>query len=271
MRRLGILIVVLLVVTACSFSRNVHRRSNLMAYLYPKSDVAPPLSSNVALQLPLKLGIAFVPAEYGGVVPADVEHDLLEIVKKTFQGREWVREIAVIPSSYLTPAGGFDNLEQISRMFGTDVIALASVDQLQSSDPGRMSFLYLSIIGAYVLPLDRNDTRTLIDVAVFHVPTRTFLLRAPGQSHITGHSTAVDVHTTLADKSNRGMTLAMQDVSKNLDEEVKRFKASIASGERKDVDIITSKGESVRTSGSFRWLEAIAALLLAAVLFARRA
>ena len=64
-----------------------------------------------------------------------------------------------------------------------DVVALVSVDQLQSSDPGRLSFLYLSVIGAYTLPLDRNDTRTLIDAAVFHVPSRALLLRAPAPPH----------------------------------------------------------------------------------------
>jgi len=277
MRRLFLLALILL--SGCSFARNIHRRSNLMAYLYPVGDVAPKEATDVALQLPLRLGIAFVPADrsagnyYGGVsnvAPADVERDLLEIVRKAFAGREWVREIVIIPSNYLTPGGGFENLDQVSRMFGTDVIALASIDQLQSSNPRRMSFLYMSIIGAYVLPLDKNDTRTLIDVAVFHVPSRTFILRAPGQSHITGSSTAVDVMPTLADKSNRGMKLAMEDVAKNLDEEIKRFKASVASGERKDVDIITKEGKSVRRSGSFGAIEALVALMLAAALLIRR-
>jgi rhombotail lipoprotein len=269
---------VLLLLTGCSFQRNIRRSSNLMNYLYPVGEGTPREATDVALQLPLRLGITFVPADSSsnrwiggpGVAPADIERDLLEIVKKSFTGREWVREIVVIPSGYLTPGGGFQNLDQISKMFNVDVIALASVDQIQSSNPRRMSFLYLTIVGAYVLPLDKNDTRTLIDVAVFHVPSRTFLLRAPGQSHITGSSTAMDVYPTLADKSKRGLTLAMQDVSKNLDDEVKRFKASIASGERRDVDIITTKGESVRKSGSFSWLEAAAALLLAGVLLLAR-
>lgn len=273
MRR-ALALVLLFLAAGCSYSRHVQRRSNLMAYLYPVGDVEPKQATNAALQLPLRLGIAFVPADRSGyaygavsnIAPADVERDLLEIVKRSFAGREWVKEIVVIPSNYLAPGGGFENLDQVSRMFGTDVIALASVDQMQSSNPRRLSFLYLSVIGAYVLPLDKNDTRTLIDVAVFHVPSRTFLLRAPGSSHITGSSTAVDVMPTLADKSNRGMKLAMEDVSKNLDDEVKRFKASVASGERTDVDIITKEGQSVRRSGSFGWIEALIALLLVAVI-----
>jgi rhombotail lipoprotein len=265
----------LLLAAGCSYHRSVRRSSNLMSYLYPVGDQTPRETSGVALQLPLRLGIVFVPpdsrySQYGQLVPADVERDLLQVVKKSFEGRDWVKEIVIIPSNYLSPGGGFENLDQVSKMFGTDVIALASLDQIQSSDPRRMSFLYLSIIGAYVLPLDKNDTHTLIDVAVFHVPSRTFLLRAPGQSHLTGSSTAVDVQRTLADKSMRGMKQAMDDVAKNLDGEVERFKASVVSGERKDVDIINKEGTSVRKSGSFAWYEALVALALAAAVLVGR-
>jgi rhombotail lipoprotein len=242
-----------------------------MSYLYPdRKEMPEPAGSSARLQLPLRLGVAFVPPDGHQTIPAGSERQLLEIVKQAFQGRDWVKEIVVIPSNYLMPGGGFENLDQVSRMFGVDVVALASVDQLQSSDPGRISFLYLSIIGAYTLPLDRNDTRTLIDVAVFHIPTRTFLLRAPGSSHISGHSTAVEVNQTLREKSFLGMKRAMQDLTANLDKEITSFKASVVSGERSDVDILARSGESIRHSGSTRWLEAFAALLLAAALVVRR-
>ncbi|HEX8154973.1 MAG TPA: rhombotarget lipoprotein [Thermoanaerobaculia bacterium] len=275
MRRLVLLALVLLVATSCSFSRNVRRSSNLMSYLYPNGAEAPPAGSDVALKLPLRLGIAFVPAggvnSYGdAIAPADVEREMLDVLKKSFSGREWVSQIVTIPSTYLMPGGGFENLDQVARMYNVDVIGLASVDQIQSSDPGRLSFLYLSVVGAYTLPLDHNDTRTLIDVAVFHVPSRTFLLRAPGTSHVEGHSTAVEVGETLREKSVKGLRLAMQDVTKNLDAEVNAFKASVISGERKDVDIVTRSGESVRRSGAFTWLEAAIALLLVAAILLRQ-
>src|SRR5207244_6851645 len=118
-----------------------------------------------------------------------------------FMGRDWVSDVMIIPSSYLTPRGGYENLDQIARLMNVDVIALTSVDQLQVSNPRRASFLYVSVIGAYVLPLDRNETRTMIDAAVFHVPSRTFLLRAPGISSITGSSTARDIEGTLDERS----------------------------------------------------------------------
>jgi rhombotail lipoprotein len=265
---------------SCTFThQKVHRKSNLMSYLHPDSDeVAPPQSETAALQLPVRIGSAFVPPDVistqrGGIYelyPPDAEQRLTDIVSKSFAGRDWVGKIQMIPSSYLTRRGGFENLDQVARLMNVDVIALVSVDQLQTSDPRRVSFLYLSIIGAYVLPLDRNETRTLIDAAVFHVPSRTFLLRAPGVSSITGSSSAVDVDKALRERSMRGFEFAMKELSKNLDAEVGRFKANVASGVRKDVDIYTAKGESIARGGDFGVLEALGAVVLALAAAKRR-
>ena len=268
MRRLIASTLVLCALSACSYSRHLERRSNLMSYL--DGVEAPRANPDVRLQLPLRIGIAFVPPEsvrgrWGGelmepVYPPDAETRLLAIVKKAFTGRDWVSDIVVIPSSYLTPRGGYENLDQIARLMNVDVIALTSVDQLQVSNPRRTSFLYVSVIGAYVLPLDRNETRTLIDTAVFHVPSRALLLHAPGVSRITGSSTAMDVQAKLDERSLKGFEYAMQDLAKNLNREVDAFKASVASGERKDVDIVTREGKSVRGGGAFAWWDVLLAV-----------
>jgi rhombotail lipoprotein len=258
---------------ACSFSRQVHRRSSLMSYLYPNATEAPqPSAQGVRLRLPMKVGIAFVPADprfsqYHGMesgLAGTSEKRLLNVVRDAFRSRDWVKEVVVIPSNYLTPGGGFTNLDQLSQMFGVDVIALVSVDQFQSSDPYPISFLYLSIVGAYVLPLDHNDTRTLIDAAVFYVPARRFLLRAPGQSQITGHSSAVEVEQSMRERSFKGLEMAMADLSVNLSKEVDTFKQGIISGDRNDVDVINKQGTSIRTSGSVGWFWAFSLLLLVA-------
>jgi rhombotail lipoprotein len=265
-------ITTLLLVIGCSPSIQTHRRSNLMSYLYPDSTKAPEVSLQGArLHLPLKVGIAFVPPEQrlqhfqsvDSTIPGQSELKLLGVVKKAFQSRDWVKEVVVIPSTYLSAGGGFNNLDQVGRMFGTDVIALVSVDQFQSSDPLPISFLYLSIIGTYVLPLDHNDTSTLIDAAVFYVPARTFLLRAPGQSHITGHAAANDVPMAMRERSNKGLEMAMSNLSKNLSGEVDAFKERVISGERADVDIVSREGVSIRKSGSVGWLWALSLLLVA--------
>ncbi|NTV73013.1 MAG: rhombotarget lipoprotein [Holophaga sp.] len=272
----------LLLAPGCLGPQTRSQRSGLMDYLYPKRDAAPvPDPAGARLTLPLKLGVVFVPSASGSwrvsnlVTPAG-ERPLLDVVKEAFKGKSWVGEIKVIPSSYLTARGGFDNLDQVSRMYGVDVMALVSVDQIQYTDPKWYSFAYLSIVGAYVLPGDSNDTRTLIDAAVFHVPTRTFLLRAPGQSVVKGSSTLVNREERLRANSSQGLELAMKELAKNLETEVEVFKAQVASGERKGVDVIDRQGQSLKQTGgknfggSFGGVEVLAGLALAAALWRRR-
>ncbi|GLH73230.1 rhombotarget lipoprotein [Geothrix limicola] len=262
----------LLATVACNTPQTHARRSSLMDYLYPKQQSAPlPNPAGARLKLPLKLGIAFVPATSAswrvqGLMAPGQEKPLLDVVKQSFRDKPWVADIKLVPSTYLRPNGGFDNLDQVARMYGVDVMALVSVDQIQYTDPKWYSFTYLSIVGAYVLPGDANDTRTLIDAAVYDVPSHTFLLRAPGQSQIKGSSTWAHREVQLRAHSQEGLQSAMTDLAKNLDVEVANFKAEIARGERKDVEVVDRQGVSLRQSGgrnfggSFGWVEALGAL-----------
>ena len=99
-------------------------------------------------------GLPYAQIDTNPVVSRQDEKKLLDIVRKTFEGRDWVKEIVVIPSTYLTPRGGFDNLDQIAQMYGVDVIALASVDQIQYVNQNQIA--YLSIVGSYFLPLEKQ-------------------------------------------------------------------------------------------------------------------
>jgi len=276
----------LLAALACLPPTVVSHRSGLMDYLYPKNKTAPaPNPSGARLQLPLRVGIAFVPTPGGSgqnaLLPAGSEKPLLDILKDTFKDKPWVKEIRVIPSTYLTPQGGFDNLDQVRSLYGVNVVALVSVDQIQYTNPKWYSIAYLSIVGAYVLPGDANDTRTLIDAAVFDVPTRTFLLRAPGQSNVKGSSTAINVHARLREDSAKGLELAMKDLAGNLEKEVEGFKADVATGGREEVDVATKEGVSLhdlppdpsapnRRGGTFGGAEALLGLVLAASAVIRR-
>lgn len=250
---------VLVLALGCQHPQSTVRRSGLMEYLYPKSQTAPvPNPTGARLQIPLKLGVAFVPStnaswRVGSLMAPGQERQLLELVKNSFKDKPWVGEIKLVPGSYLRSGGGFENLDQVARMYGVDVMALVSVDQIQYTDPRWYSFAYLSIVGAYVLPGDANDTRTLIDAAVFHVPTRTFLFRAPGQSTVKGVSTLIAREEVLREHSAKGFGLAMAELTKNLDSEVGAFKAEIAKGDRKDVDLIDKEGRSLRQTGGTNW------------------
>ncbi|HEX9501234.1 MAG TPA: rhombotarget lipoprotein [Thermoanaerobaculia bacterium] len=283
--KIRIALCLIIFLSACASQTEIRRRSDLMSYLYPDASAAPPPRPQTArLQLPLRLGIGFVPSGGGRprmqspglpmaqidtnpVVSRQDEKRLVDIVRKTFEGRDWVKEIVVIPSTYLTPRGGFDNLDQVAQMYGVDVIALASVDQIQYVNQNQIA--YLSIVGSYLLPLEKNETRTLIDVAVFHVPTRTFLLRAPGVSNVKGHTTSIDEPKALRERAETGLKSAMVDLSKNLNEEVENFKTSLISGERAEVEVVNQKGLSIRRSGSFGFLDLLAALGVIAMIALR--
>ena len=264
----------LLMALGCNTPQTTTRRSSLMDYLYPKQQNAPvPNPAGARLKLPLKLGIAFVPGgssswRVQNLMAPGQEKPLLDVVKQSFKDKPWVADIKLVPSSYLRSGGGFENMDQVARMYGVDVMALVSVDQIQYTDPRWYSFTYLSVVGAYVLPGDANDTRTLIDAAVYDVASHTFLLRAPGQSQMKGSSTWAHREVQLREHSAKGLQLAMTDLAKNLDAEVASFKAEIASGDRKDVDVVDRQGVSLRQSGgknfggSFGWIEALGALLI---------
>ncbi|MEQ1704159.1 MAG: Ig-like domain repeat protein, partial [Ilumatobacteraceae bacterium] len=51
--------------------------------------------------------------------------------------------------------------------YGLDVIALVSYDQVAHSAETTSSFLYWTIVGAYVVKGNKNDVQTFVDTAVF--------------------------------------------------------------------------------------------------------
>jgi rhombotail lipoprotein len=269
-------------ILGCNKPQTTTRRSSLMDYLYPKQQSAPaPNPAGARLKLPLKLGIAFVPGgsaswRVQNLMAPGQEKPLLEVVKQSFKDKPWVADIKLVPSTYLRSGGGFENMDQVARMYGVDVMALVSVDQIQYTNPEWYSLAYISIVGAYVLHGDANDTRTLIDAAVYDVASHTFLLRAPGQSQVKGRAAWVNLPRQLREDSEKGMQAAMNDLAKNLGAEVASFKAEVASGDRKDVDVVDRQGVSLRQSGgrnfggSFSWLEALGALLLLGAAFKLR-
>ena len=92
---------------------------------------------------------------------------LLERVKASFAQYDFIGNIELIPSQYLRPKGGFDNLEQVARMFNVEVMALLSYDQVQFDDSNALSVLYWTIIGAYIVHGDQYDIQTMLDASVF--------------------------------------------------------------------------------------------------------
>jgi rhombotail lipoprotein len=200
------------------------------------------------------LGIAFVPAEpsqrVGAFTPAHAtgplavnqEQELHQQVAALFGQKPWALSFKTIPALYLTQGGGFEDLDQVARSFGVDVVALVSVDQVQFSNPRWYAWTYWTLVGAYMVKGDKNDTTTLVDAAVYHVPSRTFLFRAGGVGTAKGSSTWSRREEAYRQQSRESLTLAMADLSTSLDTGVTTFKQDLLKGVRKDVQLVDKDG-----------------------------
>lgn len=227
---------------ACS-TQQTRTKSSIMDYLYPKDSNVTVQPSIPHLNVPVKVGIAFVPEQStrhrginmwgsGNDIYSLTETDksmLLEEVANNFRKRDFVGEIEVIPSAYLTEGGGFENLDQIKTMYGIDIIALVSYDQVQFTDEGMLSLTYWTIVGAYVISGQKNDTSTMLDTAVYDIKSRKMLFRAPGTSKIKGRSTPVNLSEELRADSLNGFKEASAMMTSNLDLELDKFKEKIKS------------------------------------------
>ncbi|WP_075185382.1 rhombotarget lipoprotein [Teredinibacter haidensis] len=230
----------MLVLSGCA-SHKVHTKSSVVDYLYPKLSDTEIMPSIPHLKLPLRVGVAFVPESsskshasnfwtgqrYAGSISEAKKSDLLEEVATYFRGLDFVDSIDVIPTAYLTPGGGFDNLSQIQTMYGIDVIALVSYDQVQFTDEGMLSFSYWTIVGAYVVSGEKNDTNTLMDTVVYDIASKKMLFRAPGTSKVTGKSTPVNLSEELRADSVTGFEQAAKSMVINLQTQLSKFRESI--------------------------------------------
>ncbi|MFT7224046.1 MAG: rhombotail lipoprotein [Cellvibrionaceae bacterium] len=222
-------------------SQQVNTKSSVMEYLYPNSSDTYETPSIPSFKLPLRVGVAFVPASrqsssthnfwtgrsYSGLISEAKKSEILEDVSENFRGLDFVSSIEVIPTTYLTPGGGFSNLSQIKTMYGIDVIALVSYDQVQFTDEGMLSLSYWTIVGAYVISGEKNDTNTLMDTVVYDISSKKLLFRAPGTSQISGKSTPINLSEELRADSIQGFEQAAVNMAANLKTQLASFKKRI--------------------------------------------
>ena len=272
-KRLFVVSLVLLM-TACASLLGSSKRegvsSSLVDYLYPDGE-KPPTGQAVNvpnLELPLKVGLAFVPSHDRQHALAEAERvQLLDKVKAAFAGRDYIEAIEVIPEAYLRTGRGFTALEQTARLYDLDVMALVSYDQVAHSAERSTSFLYWTVVGAYVVKGNKNDVQTFVDTAVFDVTTRKLLFRAPGTSEASSNSTLMDLDRDLRASQQRGFEKAMADMTVNLGKELNVFKERIKTDG--SVNITHSARYSGGGGGDGAGLAALALLLAVAGVFLR--
>lgn len=221
-----------LLIGGCATSRQTRNMSSAVEFLYPDTEGQVITPGIPVLSLPIRVGIAFVPGGGYGYRhdTALTETRRMELMKRVadhFKKYPYVKSVELIPSAYLRPKGSFANLDQLRTMFGVDVIALVSYDQVQFTDSGLFGLTYWTIVGAYVVPGEKNDTHTMIDTVVYDIASRKMLFRAPGVHHIKGRATPVNLSEKLRDDRTTGFDEAGKDMITNLDLQLGQFREKI--------------------------------------------
>lgn len=182
------------------------------------------------IEVPLKVGFAFAPSnDYGQGFPEKERMNLMEEIAGQFKEYKFVESIELIPSLYLEEGGGFSNLDKLHNLFGIDVIMLLSYDQSQFKDTGALSITYWTIVGYYFVEGEKNDTHTLMDAALFHIPSRKLLFRASGTHHLKNRSTPINLSEQAREDSLIGFHQASIDLIKNLQIKLYHFRQAIRS------------------------------------------
>lgn len=205
--------------------------SSLVDYLYPDGEEPPkPADTVPQLVVPMRVGLAFVPGNQGGDSPGLSEADkiaLLEKVRGVFIDQDFIADIVVIPDTYLRSSRGFQGLEQVSRLYDLSVMALVSYDQVATSSDTNAAFLYWTIVGAYTIEGTKNEVRTFVDTAIFDIPSRRLLFRAPGIHVAANTSTLAEASSEVLEARRKSYALAMDDMTTNLLAELDRFRVRI--------------------------------------------
>jgi rhombotail lipoprotein len=237
MKRVAVVSTVLagLVLAGCAgmfahTSQRHHRSSSLVEFLY--AGQVPPAQDEVpALELPLTVGVAFLPSAPGvGRLDEAEKNRVLERIRERFGSRAFVRQIVPIPDYYLSWQRGFDGLASLQRLYDLDLVALVSYDQVSRQEGNELSLAYLTIVGAYLLPGTSQDVSTLVDLAVVDPSSRSLVLRAAGMDSRKGISTDVGATQRLRARGVDSFHAASEQMIERFDTELLRFEQSVREG-----------------------------------------
>jgi rhombotail lipoprotein len=154
----------------------------------------------------------------------------------------------MIPDYYLRARGGYQGLEGIQRLYGVDVMALVSYDQVVHTDANSWSLGYLTIVGAYVLKGSRHDVSTLVDLAVVDPVSHSLVLRAGGTSTSHGNATGIDADRKTRQAAAEGYDAATDQMIEHFDTALTNFEADVRSG-KASVKVVR-KNRAERSGGA---------------------
>lgn len=254
-------------------------QSNVLDFIYPEGSKEN-LAQAVTLELPVRVGVAFAPlTRVGhsiGFLNEVQRQELLTRIAEAFEGHDGIEGIDVIPSTYLKPGGGFDNLDRLQAAFGTDLLALIGVDQMQFTETGGASWTYLTIVGAYVVKGERNEIHTVLETAVFDISSRALLFRASGANTVKKRSTPVGTGRTRRLLSEEGFSQATDDLIEQLGGALEAFEEQAATGTVRGVGtpairmVDASGAEVIPGGGALGTAELVLIVLLVGTVFLGR-
>lgn len=242
MRNIYLILFSTLLLTGCAniqsmmgmnYSNQQRSYSSIVEYLYPNErgeiNIEPKIPN---LNIPLKIGVAFVPESCGTFRRHDLNENLksnlLQRVAHKFNDKKIIEKVEVIPSTYFRRKGGFEDLRNIKKEFDVDIFVLLSYDQIQYTDRTNLSVIYhLTVFGKYLIKGDKNDTVTLLDVAVYDINSEELLFKSRGYSKIKSDVASAFVSEELRINSQKGFEDGINNMIVNLDYELVRFKEKI--------------------------------------------
>jgi rhombotail lipoprotein len=238
--------------------------SSLVEFLYPNGRLPPADNQIPELRVPLRVGLAFLPANDGAGPTAAQREELLEQIRQRFASRKFVTEIVTIPDYYLRDKRGFAGLQGVQRLYSVDIMALVSYDQVEHRDENDWSLGYLTIVGAYVLKGSHHDVATLVDLAVIDPVTQSLILRAGGTDSRNRNSTLIDQPREARESSAASFASATTQMIDNFDLALTKFEADVRAG-KAAVRVARREGGGHGGGGSFAPLSlGVLAILVAA-------
>src|ERR1700677_1609723 len=255
-----------------SCQRHTQNSTSLVEFLYPNGSAPPAQNAQPQLHLPLRVGLAFLPSNGGTEIGPDAaqKEALLQEIRKRFVSRKFITEIVVIPDYYLQGKRGFEGLQGVQRLYGIDLMALVSYDQVAHEDDNHWSLGYITIVGAYVLKGTRHDVSTLVDLAVVDPATRSLVLRAGGFD--TRHRTValINENRRLRETATEGFSAATQQMIDHFDSALTVFESDVREG-KANVRVVSNRGRQTSGGGgSIDWLVLLFLLPMAASAARRR-
>ena len=242
MKRLFVLLFVILSVSGCStiksmlgmnYSNQQRSQSSVVEFLYPNKRGNIVVQPKVPdLNVPLRVGIAFVPEACGTFYRHDLNEELknslLKRVSARFEEKGFIEAVKVIPSTYLRRKGSFNNLRDIKRQFNVDIMVLLSYDQVQYTEQTALSLVYYwTVVGRYVFEGEKNDTVTLINSAVYDIDSEELLFSSSGDSKVNSSAASAFISEELRLNSQKGFDHGIDDLIENIDKDLVVFKNKI--------------------------------------------